>query len=67
MFDNIYMIYSSINNNFYVGKTEKIIDIRYKRHMTDAKKITHTFHIIMHKIGLEHWKVVEFEKVAYDT
>lgn len=61
--DYIYLIYNTINSDCYIGKTNTTIQVRYKQHIYDAKKDLDKFHIIMKKIGIENWRVIELEKI----
>jgi hypothetical protein len=68
MFDGyIYMIYNTVNNDFYIGQTITTINERFKQHKYDAKTNSGIFHIIMNHIGIDNWKIIELEKIGYKT
>lgn len=63
----IYKIVNQINGKIYVGKTQKTIDERWKRHIADSKYTNTKLYNSMRKYGIDNFRVIVVEDVGEVT
>lgn len=63
----IYKITNKINNEFYVGKTNKTLEERFNKHITTGLNKKDKFHEEIKKYGSENFVIEMLEKVIYRT
>ncbi len=62
----IYKVTNKINNKCYIGFTQHTADQRFKRHITDSKRMGSPFHKAIQKYGPDNF-VVEVLEESDDT
>jgi group I intron endonuclease len=64
MSSSIYRITNKVNGKFYIGKTTKPVEQRFKTHIYNSKKQnTHLYHA-MRKYGIDQFVIEQLELVA---
>lgn len=64
MSNSIYRIKNKVNGKFYIGKTTKPVELRFKAHIKNHKKQnTHLYHA-MRKYGVKQFVIEQLEVVA---
>lgn len=62
----IYQITNKVNENFYVGKTEKSVEQRFKRHIANSAKGKTYLYKAMRKYGVENFTIKVLEESDTD-
>jgi group I intron endonuclease len=63
----VYKITNDITGDFYVGKTIRSLDARYRQHKNDSKRGSETIiHRAMRKYGFENFSIEVLEEVDSD-
>lgn len=58
----IYQITNTVNGHFYIGKTTKTLHVRFKRHISSAKRGSNTYlHRAMRLYGFENFNIKNIE------
>lgn len=63
----IYLLENNINNNKYVGQTNRTIEKRFKEHIRDCDKFDYAIYNALNKHGYENFSITELEKCVCDN
>lgn len=65
----IYKITNKINKKWYIGKTDRTLEIRWREHLSDFKNkfnLNRKLHLSMRKYGVENFTIEEVKRVFQD-